>query len=480
MVIFQLGYKKNPANAPQTTNKIEMVCVIGDSIAAGTNSGEICTASKVNFADIMSKQMGASIWNFAAPNSTTYEVLQQAKAMGYCDLAIIEVGANDVFQKTKPFAFKNDLESILEIVKIKAKRIILVGLPDFGQLQKEFNNLLPSSPVYGKIVRNSSNVQMFRDFDKIIEETAKENGVDYLPLFGFKFSRKELGADSFHPGPEGHKRIAQALLSKVPSLKSWKTPETKTGADNSWLKEFDKLDEFERNNYLLERWEYGPMSDKKEEQARMLIMQAKTLYNNIMERNEEWKSFATSDKFNEIFKEFETLCYKAKEAFPTCRTFADIWVPYALIQEGIWKLRPYPQLPVEVSSPLSTAAVFSMGFGGPFNPAMVSSGIEKGRGVASHPGQATGYFDWAIRFNPKWKKEVYTALSDAALFYLYDDDNYAKEIFLDMAKKYDDPKWSGEEWYQKIQLGLKNSQQRHDETNKQKLDDFRNRVLKKK
>ncbi|MFH0927316.1 MAG: SGNH/GDSL hydrolase family protein [Candidatus Micrarchaeota archaeon] len=204
---------------PKKVGEIKVVWALGDSILAGTNTRTIETSSSDNFGAYLAKQIGAEYHDLAVANSTSNDVLYQAKSMGFSDLTIIMVGPNDIFQGRSEEEFKRNIGAIVDEAKPKSRRVVLVGLPDFERLRQNFDSLSIAAQFYKGIVDNRNYVGQFEVFDKIIEKISRDKGVDYLPISQVKFERSDLGADSFHPGTKGHGKIARMLEEKLPGLK---------------------------------------------------------------------------------------------------------------------------------------------------------------------------------------------------------------------------------------------------------------------
>jgi lysophospholipase L1-like esterase len=117
------------------------------------------------------------------------------------DFVTLLIGVNDWVQGVKPEKFQQNLEYIIEHVQKKLKdktKFLIITLPDFGVTTT------------GKIFGNGRNItEGIKEFNKIIEATAKKYGVKTADLFyiskKMETDRSLVADDGLHPSEKGHK-----------------------------------------------------------------------------------------------------------------------------------------------------------------------------------------------------------------------------------------------------------------------------------
>lgn len=214
--------KKKPG-----TNAREYMVAIGDSITAGTNSTFITPTSQDNYAAYLAKRMGYTLVNLAYPMATSRSALSQAQRMKEiarhrgkkAALAVIMIGANDVFRNRPAKEFEDNLSRIIAAAKKCARKVVVLGLPNL----RHFSGIRSrSAPFFhaiywaiGMRVLSPATWKRFDQFDCIIQRTAKHNKAYFVDVHAHSFTKEDLGVDRLHAGRRGHARISEYIYSML-------------------------------------------------------------------------------------------------------------------------------------------------------------------------------------------------------------------------------------------------------------------------
>ncbi len=172
--------------------------VFGDSL-----SSEFKLPEGAAFPNVLARRLHADaygdvvVYNGSVAGETTADALQRLPSfLGYgADLVIVELGANDMLNRTDPREIFHNLDQIISLCKTEGARVVLAGmlsLPKFG-------------PVYKA------------SFDAIYPTLAAKHRI---PLYPF-FLRRVFGdprlmlSDGKHPNPLGVQRIVAGILPIV-------------------------------------------------------------------------------------------------------------------------------------------------------------------------------------------------------------------------------------------------------------------------
>ncbi len=114
------------------------VYVIGDSISAGTVTGE------KNWPEVLAATTGLQVINLAKSGAKTATAFGQAERLPTKPgLVIVEIGGNDLFGDKTSSAFEHDLDRLLTAVRQQGHRIAMFELPlppaysGFGLAQRQ-------------------------------------------------------------------------------------------------------------------------------------------------------------------------------------------------------------------------------------------------------------------------------------------------------------------------------------------------------
>jgi lysophospholipase L1-like esterase len=100
------------------------VYVIGDSISAGTVTGE------KSWPEVLAGATGLKVANLAKPGAKTAAAFGQAERLPTePGLVIVEIGGNDLFSDKSSGAFERELDRLLTAVRQRGHRIVMFELP---------------------------------------------------------------------------------------------------------------------------------------------------------------------------------------------------------------------------------------------------------------------------------------------------------------------------------------------------------------
>ncbi|MDF3820680.1 arylesterase [Leptospira sp. 96542] len=186
-----------------SVNDSKRIIFFGDSLTAGYGLLDYEDA----WPHIVTKRLNAegysySITNAGVSGDTTSGGLGRLEWVlaEKPDIFVLELGANDMLRGIKPSVTKENLRSMLKIIKERYPdtKILLVGMmatPNMGKKYAgEFNTIYPS--------------------------LAKEEEVKLLPFLLEKVAtkRKLNQKDGIHPTEEGHKLVAETVYPYLKSL----------------------------------------------------------------------------------------------------------------------------------------------------------------------------------------------------------------------------------------------------------------------
>lgn len=192
--------------------------ILGDSIAAGTYTGENdwCPLSKAKtFGSIIGERLGFSeVLNLAVNGisykcegsvNPEYSIINQEKRAPECDMLIISAGTND-FGIDIPLGDKNDNGDVSFIGAVE-----LV----FGTIAKNRKNtkVIIVTPYVRKQETNKLGFKL-NDYRSVLVEKASKYG--FTVVYG---ERVELTdgdlRDGLHPDDNGHEKIAEYILKNI-------------------------------------------------------------------------------------------------------------------------------------------------------------------------------------------------------------------------------------------------------------------------
>ena len=246
---------------------------IGSSFAAGAGIGplregtpERCGRTPVNYAGLVAERMGLSLRDASCGGATTAHVLgawdelpAQIEAVGPdTRLVTITIGGNDVSyvgglfaasceergmaermggscpdftapEEAKWTALERDMDAIAEGVRARAPSALLVFVQYVGLVPEGACSSVPLTPGEVGLAR-----LMAKRLAKVTAQTAERHGAVLLPVHAMSqahlpcsavpwakaFPEGDAGGSGapWHPTAEGHRAIAEALVSRLSEL----------------------------------------------------------------------------------------------------------------------------------------------------------------------------------------------------------------------------------------------------------------------
>ena len=179
----------------------QKIALFGDSLMSGFGLDEEFHLSTVLEKDLKEKGFNVNVINASVSGDTTNGGLNRLNwfiEKRNIDIVILCLGANDMLRGIKPNLVKQNLNSILEILRKNNVNVLLAGMLSQDTYEKEYKN----------------------NFDKIYPELAKKFKVSFLPflLDGVALNPEYNLQDGKHPNSKGVKIISKNLEKKLINL----------------------------------------------------------------------------------------------------------------------------------------------------------------------------------------------------------------------------------------------------------------------
>jgi len=180
MIVWESMYWRAPSIP---INDIERIFVVGDSISSGMGGPEEQTWPK-----LLAQKTGVPVINLAIAGSTSESAnrKQIPQINNGSNMAIIEIGGNDILNVVRPNLFRQNMTAMIQSLKPKTKRILWFELP-----------LIPSKGEYGRIQRSLS----------------REMGITLIPkrYLVDVLQAPDTTSDTIHLTSQGHERMAKMM-----------------------------------------------------------------------------------------------------------------------------------------------------------------------------------------------------------------------------------------------------------------------------
>jgi len=184
---------------------------LGDSLAAGVGVDHVRELPAARLAEQLARTCHVTMR--AVPGATVGDVLEHQLPpvdVSAVDVAIVQVGANDVTRLTPRRVFRARYREVLGALAVPT---VCVGLPDIATADR-----------LGAPLRTVAGLRG-RDLDGITRREAAAAGAAWVdirtrpPELSMRAARALLSEDRFHPGPDGYRlwaaRIALAVEAVV-------------------------------------------------------------------------------------------------------------------------------------------------------------------------------------------------------------------------------------------------------------------------
>ena len=164
-------------------HSVDSILIIGDSVTAGTGSGD----QTIKWPAQIEKQHALLVDNLAVPGAKVSAAIKLLKEhSGDSDIAILEIGGNDLLGTTSDNKFEESLDELLRLACKRSQLVIMFELPS-----------LPLRNNVGAIQRRLAN----------------EHSVMLIPKRAFMsvLTEPDSTIDSVHLTQAGHDRMAQLV-----------------------------------------------------------------------------------------------------------------------------------------------------------------------------------------------------------------------------------------------------------------------------
>ncbi|HSG33921.1 MAG TPA: arylesterase, partial [Sphingomonadaceae bacterium] len=190
--------------APQEEAVVEgperRILAFGDSLFAGYRVAEGESYPDRLQAALRARGINAVITNGAVSGDTSAAALQRLPFLldnldQPPELAIVELGGNDLLRGLSPEETKENLATIIDLIEARGIDVLLVGMRAPPNLGEGFQ----------------------QQFDALYAELAREKGVPLVPFFlGPVYDKPELmQADHIHPTAQGIEVLVEATVEDV-------------------------------------------------------------------------------------------------------------------------------------------------------------------------------------------------------------------------------------------------------------------------
>lgn len=169
-----------------------MILAFGDSLTNGFGVG-----STQSYPSQINQKAGFSIINAGIDGEFSFQGLQRLPTLleEKPETVILCHGANDILTRRSTTNLKNNLLSMIELIKQSGVKIILVGVPDYYSNDFEIHHLY-------KEVANETGLLLE---DKVLTQIQKN---------------PSLRNDEVHPNEQGYELMADSFLKIIKSLNS--------------------------------------------------------------------------------------------------------------------------------------------------------------------------------------------------------------------------------------------------------------------
>jgi lysophospholipase L1-like esterase len=224
VLICALAFVVSMQSAAQSGGKV--VCFFGDSITEGWMDAhlhpELAFPGRVDSL-LRARSIDATVYNLGRAGETTGDALRRVSSELLSlqpDVVIIAFGSNDMYipgnastpRVSLPF-YRQNLSLLVRMIQAQGGSVILLGPPPIKESRfYRFVQPEPYLPYGGASALN-------RAYANGMRETAAVEHVSFVPVPFDTTVEDEtvLGFDGQHPNPEGHLRIATALLPVIDS-----------------------------------------------------------------------------------------------------------------------------------------------------------------------------------------------------------------------------------------------------------------------
>ena len=180
------------------------VLFVGDSISYGLNAQEQDLGFRPLMVDAFSADGPVQEFHKNRAGATTRSVSRLLNVPKNLDLAVVELGTNDVVDQTEPDDFASSYRSLLQRVHTESPGVPLLCVGTWG---------------------SAGGADGSDTYNAVIDEECARQGGAFVSLYGLypiEANRGPAGravfggtSDRFHPNDTGYRAIADLLLSRI-------------------------------------------------------------------------------------------------------------------------------------------------------------------------------------------------------------------------------------------------------------------------
>lgn len=172
---------------PIALKKDAVVLAFGDSITYGYG-----VKKEFSYPSVLAKKTGLHVINAGVSGEVSSEALLRLPGLLKTkpDIVILCHGGNDILGKLSRENLKNNLLSMIKMIKQSGAKVLLVGVPDFGLFG------LKTAAVYEEVA-NETDVIFEKEVLSVIE------------------SDRRFKSDHIHPNEKGYEMMADAFKKRL-------------------------------------------------------------------------------------------------------------------------------------------------------------------------------------------------------------------------------------------------------------------------
>lgn len=193
-VVFLAGCSKEEKEAALPAGSV--VLALGDSLTAGAG-----VSPEQAWPDLLAKKTGWEVVNGGVSGDTSADALKRLPALleeHNPALVLVTLGGNDMLRHVPEQETVANLGQILDMVKARGAKAVLLGTPKPSVAGAVFQNLSP--PDFYKSVAERYQIPLIED---AIPEV---------------LSNPELKGDPLHPNVQGHALLAEKIFAELKAI----------------------------------------------------------------------------------------------------------------------------------------------------------------------------------------------------------------------------------------------------------------------
>ena len=186
--------------------------VLGDSSAAGLGCADAAQTPGALLAGLLARDLNRrvvlDVQAATGARAKDLDLQVQHAQRRRVDVAVIQIGANDVTHRTPPPVAARSLARAIATLQASGTKVVVGTCPDLGTVAPLLQPLRTLARVRSRQMAEAQTVA-------VVDQGAI--AISLGDLLGEEFAREPhlWGPDRFHPSPAGYHRVVQALLPGV-------------------------------------------------------------------------------------------------------------------------------------------------------------------------------------------------------------------------------------------------------------------------